>query len=100
MARPRLARNGSSSVTLKSDQELTDDGPYRWVRHPIYTGLLLALLGTALAVAEWRGLLAVALAAVALWRKLKREEALPRHEFGEAYAAYFARTGAVVSFVL
>ena len=62
-ARARLADNWSSSVTLKRDHELIDDGPYRWVRHPIYTGLLVALAGAALAVGEWRGVIAVALAA-------------------------------------
>jgi len=99
-ARLRLAGEWSSSVTLKSDHELVDDGPYRWVRHPIYTGLLLAILGTALAVGEWRALLAVAIAGVALWRKLTREEALLGREFGEAYAAYCARTRALIPFVL
>jgi protein-S-isoprenylcysteine O-methyltransferase Ste14 len=99
-ARLRLAGNWSSSVTLKSDHELIADGPYRWVRHPIYTGLLVALFGTALAIGEWRGLLAVAIAAVALWRKLRLEDALLSREFGEAYAAYCARTQALIPFVL
>jgi len=45
-----IAGNWSSDVTLKRDHVLIVDGPYRWVRHPIYTGILLALIGTALAV--------------------------------------------------
>ena len=60
-ARMRIAGNWSSDVTLKRDHELIVDGPYRWVRHPIYTGILLGLLGTALAVGEWRAVLAVVL---------------------------------------
>jgi len=99
-ARLWLAGNWSSSVTLKSDHELVDDGPYRWVRHPIYTGLLLAFVGTALAVGEGRALVAVALAAFALWRKLKLEETMLGRQFGDAYATYCARTRALVPFVL
>ena len=99
-ARVWIAGNWSSDVTLKRDHELIVDGPYRWVRHPIYTGILLALLGTALAVGEWRGLLAVVLAAAAFWRKLGIEEAVMRRQFGEAYARYAARVPALVPFVL
>ena len=98
-ARVTLAGNWSGSVTLKDAHELVVEGPYRWVRHPIYTGLLLALLGWALAVGEWRGLLAVAIAAMAFWRKLKREEALMRAEFGAAYADYAQRVPALVPFL-
>ena len=46
-------------VTLKQDHELIRSGPYRWVRHPIYTGLLLAMLGSAIALGEWRGFIAL-----------------------------------------
>ncbi|HTZ65919.1 MAG TPA: isoprenylcysteine carboxylmethyltransferase family protein [Roseiarcus sp.] len=51
-ARLRIAGNWSSDVTLKRDHELIVTGPYAWVRHPIYTGILLALAGTGLAVGE------------------------------------------------
>ena len=99
-ARIRLAGNWSSDVTLKRDHELTVDGPYRWVRHPIYTGILVALAGTALAVGEWRGVLAVVLAFAAYWRKLRIEEALMRRQFGEAYARYADRVPALIPFVI
>ena len=75
-------------------------GPYRYVRHPIYTGLLLAFIGSALAVGEWRGVLAVAIVAASFWRKLRLEEAIMRHEFGDAYARYAARTPALIPFLL
>ena len=97
-ARTRLAGNWSSGVTLKRDHELVVDGPYRGVRHPIYTGILVALIGTALAVGEWRG--TVVLAAAAFWRKLRIEEAVMRRKFGQAYAKYAERVPALIPFVL
>lgn len=99
-ARFVIAGNWSDFVQVKQDHELIVDGPYRWVRHPIYTGLLLMFAGTALAVGEWRGALAVVVAAAAFWRKLKLEEAVMRHQFGDAYAEYAARVPALVPFVV
>jgi len=99
-ARVVLAGNWSGSVTLKRGHELVVQGPYRWVRHPIYTGLLTALIGTALARGEWRGLIAVAIAAASFWRKLRLEEALMGRQFGETYARYAERVRALVPFLL
>ncbi len=99
-ARFVIAGNWSSYVELKQDHELIIAGPYRLVRHPIYTGLLLAFVGSALAVGEWRGVLAVAIVAVSFWRKLRLEETVMRGQFGEAYARYAARVPALVPFVL
>ena len=99
-ARLRLAGNWSSDVTLKRDHELIVDGPYRWVRHPIYTGVLVALIGTGLAIGEWRAPVAVVLAGVAWWRKLTIEEVVMRRQFGDAYVRYAERTRALIPFVL
>jgi protein-S-isoprenylcysteine O-methyltransferase Ste14 len=99
-ARLWIADNWSSDVTLKRGHELIVDGPYAWVRHPIYTGILLALIGTGLAVGEWRAVLAVVLAALAFWRKLTIEEGVMRRQFGDAYTRYAARTPALVPFVV
>jgi protein-S-isoprenylcysteine O-methyltransferase Ste14 len=99
-ARFVIAGNWSSYVELKRGHELIVEGPYRWVRHPIYTGLLLAFIGSALAVGEWRGVLAVAIAAASFWRKLRLEEALMRGQFGETYARYAASVPALIPFVL
>ena len=68
-ARWHLGANWSGVVTLKEGHELIRTGPYRTIRHPIYTGILLALLGTAVAVGEVRGLLALAIAMAARIRR-------------------------------
>ncbi len=99
-ARVVLGRNWSAVVQVKQDHELIVRGPYRWVRHPIYTGLLLAFLGTALAIGEWRALLAVAIVAGSFWIKLRLEERWMREQFGEAYVAYMARVKALIPWVL
>ncbi len=98
-ARVTIAANWSSDVQLKRGHELIVAGPYAHVRHPIYTGLLMMFAGTALAVGEWRAALAVAVAAAAFWLKLRREEALMRRQFGEAYARYAARVPPLIPFV-
>jgi len=92
--------NWSQAVTLKEDHELITSGPYALVRHPIYTGLLIAFAGSAIARGEWRGLLAVALVFVALWRKLKLEERWMRSHFGEAYETYSRRVSALLPYVI
>jgi protein-S-isoprenylcysteine O-methyltransferase Ste14 len=99
-ARLHLGKNWSGTVTIKKGHELITSGPYALVRHPIYAGLLLALLGSALTLGDWRGVLAFALAAGALWRKLWLEERWMRQEFGDAYQAYSQRVAALVPFVL
>jgi protein-S-isoprenylcysteine O-methyltransferase Ste14 len=99
-ARVHLGSNWSGRVTLKQNHELIRTGPYRWVRHPIYSGLLLAILGTALVVGEWRGLIATALMIVSFWRKLRLEEALMRETFGQEYTRYCERTAALVPYVI
>jgi protein-S-isoprenylcysteine O-methyltransferase Ste14 len=87
-ARVHLGRNWSSAVTLKQDHELVRSGPYGLVRHPIYTGLLLAILATAILVGEWRGLIAVALMTVSLLIKLRMEERFMDETFGADYGRY------------
>lgn len=97
-ARVHLGGNWSGVVTIKQDHELIDTGPYALVRHPIYSGLLIAFIGSAMARGEWRGVLAVLIAWAALWRKLRFEEAWMRERFGEQYIAYCRRVPALVPF--
>ena len=99
-ARLHLGRNWSGSVTIKQGHELITSGPYALVRHPIYTGLLLALLGSTVALGDWRGVLAFALSAGALWHKLRVEERWMQQQFGETYHAYSRRVAALIPFVL
>ena len=87
LARVWLGRNWSAMVTLKQDHELIRSGPYAYVRHPIYTGLLLALLGTALAVGTGSALAGFAVMIVAFVRKLTIEERFMADEFGDAICA-------------
>jgi protein-S-isoprenylcysteine O-methyltransferase Ste14 len=94
-----LARNWSGAVELKVGHELVERGPYRFMRHPIYTGLLVMFLGTALVRGTAQALGACTLfLAVHLW-KLRAEEALLAQRFPGAFAAYKARTKALVPFV-
>jgi len=99
-ARQHIGRNWSGIVTIKQGHELVTSGPYAIVRHPIYTGLLLAFAGSAVARGEWRGILAVALVLLALWRKLRIEERWMREQFGEAYQVYSRRVSALVPYLL
>jgi len=92
-ARWHLGTNWSGVVTLKEGHELIRSGPYRNIRHPIYTGILLALLGTAVAVGEVRGLLAVAIAWFSFYTKARREESFLTQEFGDRFAEHTKRTG-------
>lgn len=99
-ARVTLGRNWSATVAVKERHELIVQGPYRFVRHPIYTGILLAFLGTALAQNEWRSALAFVLVWLSLWRKWRLEERFMQDTFGDAYMQYRARTPAVVPYRL
>ncbi|HVV63389.1 MAG TPA: isoprenylcysteine carboxylmethyltransferase family protein [Pseudolabrys sp.] len=98
-ARVWLGGNWSGSVTIKKGHELVRSGPYALVRHPIYTGLLLALVGTALAVGKWRALVALPLFAFAIYRKMTVEERFMSEQFGGAYARYRAQVPALIPFI-
>jgi len=95
-ARLHLGGNWSGTVTVKQDHTLIRSGPYRYVRHPIYTGILLAMLGSAIAGAEWRGMLAVLLTAVAFLIKIRTEERFMLDQFGAEYARYQHEVAALI----
>jgi protein-S-isoprenylcysteine O-methyltransferase Ste14 len=95
-ARVHLGRNWSGTVTVKENHELIRGGPYSIVRHPIYTGLLLAVLGTAIVFGEWRGLLAFCFLTIALLLKLQREERFMEESFPDTYPNYCAEVPALI----
>ena len=99
-ARGYLGANWSGAVTIKDRHALVCNGPYAWARHPIYTGLLLAFAGSAIALGQWRDILAVIVVAAALWRKLKIEEKWLAQEFGAAYFDYQKKVAALIPFVI
>lgn len=98
-ARATLGGNWSARVTLKEDHELIERGPYRLIRHPIYSGLLLMILGTAILAAQMGAFIALTICFCGFWLKLRQEEALlTKHLPG--YSEYLRRTKALVPFVL
>jgi protein-S-isoprenylcysteine O-methyltransferase Ste14 len=92
-----LGANVSETVLTKEQHQLVSHGPYRWVRHPLYTTGLALFVGLALMQASWFGLLA---AAVALWGitavVIPREEDALEARFGAQFRAYRSRTGRLV----
>jgi protein-S-isoprenylcysteine O-methyltransferase Ste14 len=99
-ARAVLGGNWSGSVTVKVEHELICTGPYRWVRHPIYTGLILAMIGTAITLDRWRGVVAVILLWIAFTFKRLKEELFMRQTFGDQYVEYSKNTGAIIPLFL
>jgi len=100
LARAYLGRNWSVEVTIKNQHELVRSGPYAVVRHPIYAGMLLALIGTALMIGNWRALIGLALIVAAVLRKLTIEERFMAEQFGEAYSRYRADVPALIPFLV
>jgi len=99
-ARANLGTNWSGSVTYKENHELIKRGPYALVRHPIYTGLLLMFLGTAITIGNVGGFLGFPVLFISCWIKLKQEEALMIKHFKEGYMDYKKRVKALIPFVL
>ena len=99
-ARAILGTNWSGSVTLKEDHELVERGPYAYVRHPIYSGVILMALGTAIVVGTLGVILGVPLLFISCWIKLKQEESLLIGHFGEEYPEYMTRVKALIPYVV
>jgi protein-S-isoprenylcysteine O-methyltransferase Ste14 len=92
-ARQHLGENWSATVTLREQHELIRTGPYRTMRHPIYTGVLLATIGTGLIVGEVRALLCLVIAAAAFYFKASKEERWLSQEFGARFDEHTKKTG-------
>jgi len=98
-ARLILGENWSSSPSIKQNHALIVTGPYRVVRHPIYTGFLIALLGSALHHGLVRSFLAVLTCAVGFYLKVSVEEQFMVQRFGEAYLHYRRNVNALVPYI-
>jgi protein-S-isoprenylcysteine O-methyltransferase Ste14 len=92
-ARMILNTNWSGVVALKTGHELIRKGPYRWIRHPIYTGILLAMIGTAIVRNHVRGWIGVAVVIATFYFKARREEQFLRQEFGAGFEEHSRHTG-------
>jgi protein-S-isoprenylcysteine O-methyltransferase Ste14 len=95
-ARIHLGRNWSGAIAIKEEHQLIQSGPYRRLRHPIYTGLLAMYIGAAIVTGEWLAVIGVAIVVVAYWRKIRLEEAAVGMAFGPAYEAYRRETWALI----
>jgi protein-S-isoprenylcysteine O-methyltransferase Ste14 len=99
-ARLVLGRNWSGMVMqVREHHELVQHGPYALVRHPIYTGLLLGIVGTALTLGTLASYLGVAVGLVALLLRVEIEERLMAGEFGATHDDYRRRTRKLIPFV-
>jgi len=92
-ARLSLGSNWSGMVTLKTDHELVRTGLYRWIRHPIYTGILVGMVGSAMIRGYIRGWIGIGLVLLAFYLKARREESFLREEFGAGFDEHFTQTG-------
>jgi len=99
-ARFTLGRNWSARVAIKEDHELISTGPYRFIRHPIYTAIIMLILAVALTNRAPLVLAGLALMIVSCWIKLRGEEEMMSEAFPEEYPAYMARTKRLVPWLV
>jgi protein-S-isoprenylcysteine O-methyltransferase Ste14 len=99
-SRLSLGANWSATVTYREGHELVQRGPYRIVRHPMYTGFLLMMIGTGVNLGNVSSLGAIVVAFLGTWWKLNKEEILLSKHFPDAYQRYKSHTKAVIPYVL
>jgi len=98
-SRRHLGRNWSTKVRIAEDHKLIRSGPYRFVRHPIYTALLGMALGTTIVSGQYHSLLGLLIIAIAYWRKIRIEEAALREAFAAEYDEYRRKSWALVPLI-
>ena len=98
-ARLMLGGNWSNRVTVKENHTLVRTGPYRIVRHPIYSGILLGMFGSALQRGGIRCFIGVLICALSFWLKTRAEEHFMVQSFGEQYLQYRHRVKALAPFI-
>jgi len=99
-ARRTIGRNWSGEISQKLDHELVRSGPYRFVRHPIYTAIIGMFVGAALVSGDLHALLAVVVVVAAYLRKIRLEEQNLGQVFGSRYDDYRRETRALIPWVL
>ncbi|MGA7217116.1 MAG: isoprenylcysteine carboxylmethyltransferase family protein [Candidatus Sulfotelmatobacter sp.] len=92
-ARWHLGKYWSARITIKEGHKLIRTGPYARLRHPIYSGLDLAAIGSALAIDQWRCVAGVCLIILGYWIKARREEAMLSAQFGADFQEHCRHTG-------
>ena len=95
-----LGRFFTTRVTTRADQTVVDTGPYRYVRHPSYSGMLITVLGVLLCSTNWVSLACFALAIPGTAYRIRVEERALAGALGEPYRAYMSRTKRLVPFVV
>jgi len=95
-ARYHLGQYWSARVTIKEDHQLIRSGPYAQLRHPIYSGILLATIGTALTIGEWGCLLGIVLVLTGFSLKAMKEENMLAEQFGGAFEEHRKHTGFLI----
>jgi protein-S-isoprenylcysteine O-methyltransferase Ste14 len=88
-----LGRHWSTNLRLRQNHALIAEGPYRWVRHPMYTALFGFFVGLALVSASWLIVILVVAAILVLYARIGKEETMMIDQFGDEYRAYMQRTG-------
>jgi protein-S-isoprenylcysteine O-methyltransferase Ste14 len=100
LARIHLGRLWSSAITRKEQHQVVDTGPYAYVRHPIYAGIITALIATAIIEATLVALVGALLIALGLWLKARAEERFLMDELGpDAYSSYCRRVPMLIPFL-
>jgi protein-S-isoprenylcysteine O-methyltransferase Ste14 len=98
-ARHHLGRNWSGEVRIASEHELIRSGPYRFVRHPIYSAILGMYVGTMLVSGEIHAPIALVIVTLAYWRKIRLEERVLHERFGAEFDAYCRDTSALIPMI-
>jgi protein-S-isoprenylcysteine O-methyltransferase Ste14 len=99
-ARFHLGRNWSSMVMIKVGHQLIRTGPYRIVRNPMYTGILVAVVGAVIAIGELFAFIALVIGIASIWFKIKAEEEVLTEKFGEEYLQYKLEVKALIPFIV
>ncbi len=95
-ARYHLAEYWSARITIKEDHQLIRTGPYTRLRHPIYSGIVLAAIGSAVVIDQWRCVLGVCLVLMGYCIKARKEETMLTQQFGDAFREHQKQAGFLI----